>query len=171
MTTTAPTVLVAYGSKGGSTAQLAEWIAHRLVGYGLDATAVPAARVAGVEAYDAVIIGGALYARRWHRDARRFARRHAAALRWRPVWLFSSGPLDDTASRGDIAPVAGVKAIADHLGARGHITFGGRLDETAPSWIARKMVEHGQGGDFRDRPQVEAWADSIAAVLGAAAAA
>jgi menaquinone-dependent protoporphyrinogen oxidase len=164
-------VLVAYGSKGGSTAELAAWIADRLTADGLDATAVPAASVASVDGFDAVVIGGALYARRWHPDARRFARRHAVALKWRPVWLFSSGPLDQSASDGEIPPVKGVATIARHIGARGHATFGGRLDETAPGWIARKMVEHGQGGDFRDRAEVQAWADRIAAVLGATAAA
>lgn len=87
-------VLVAYGSRRGSTAEIARWIGDVLHGLGLEAEVAEAATVRDVTAYDAVVLGGALYAGRWHKDARRFARRHATALSGRPVWLFSSGRLD-----------------------------------------------------------------------------
>ncbi|MDZ7882757.1 MAG: flavodoxin domain-containing protein [Mycobacterium sp.] len=57
---------------------------------------------------DAVIVAGALYANRWHRDARRFVRPNTESLRTMPVWLVSSGPLDDSAARRSIAPTAQV---------------------------------------------------------------
>ena len=86
-------VLVAYGSKRGSTAEIAGWIGDTLRGQGLDTEVADAGSVRDVTDYDAVVLGGALYEGRWHKEARRFARRHAAALSGRPVWLFSSGPL------------------------------------------------------------------------------
>ena len=78
-------VLIAYGSAGG-TAGLAAIVGDEFTTLGLQASAEPARKVRRLDGYDAVVIAGALYANRWHRDARRFARRHAKALRERPVW-------------------------------------------------------------------------------------
>jgi menaquinone-dependent protoporphyrinogen oxidase len=55
--------------------------------------------------------------------------------------------------------------LASRIGARGHRTFGGRLDENAKGFIARAMVRNGRGGDFRDRALISAWAREIAAAL------
>jgi menaquinone-dependent protoporphyrinogen oxidase len=50
-----------------------------------------AADVGDLAGIDAVIVAGALYANRWHRDARRFVRRNDRAPRALPVWLVSRG--------------------------------------------------------------------------------
>ncbi|MEU4617755.1 flavodoxin domain-containing protein [Streptomyces umbrinus] len=158
-------VLVAYGTTNGSTARIAETVADVLRKEGLTVEALPARSVDSVEAYDAVVVGGGLYAGRWHRDARRFVRRHRRALTGRPMWFFSSGPLDATASERDIPPVPGVHRAMARLDAKGHITFGGCLEEGAKGRIARMIVSSGKGGDFRDFEQIEAWATGIAAQL------
>ncbi|MFF7953217.1 flavodoxin domain-containing protein [Streptomyces griseorubiginosus] len=158
-------VLVAHGSANGSTAQIAEAVADVLRKAGLTAEAAPAASVRDVTPYDAVVVGGALYAGRWHKDARRFVRRHGRALAGRPLWFFSSGPLDASASERDLPPVPGVKKAMTRLGAREHITFGGCLEEGAKGWVARMILRSGKGGDFRDFAVVEEWADRVAAEL------
>ncbi|MFE1863547.1 flavodoxin domain-containing protein [Streptomyces anandii] len=155
-------VLVAYGSANGSTAQIAEAVARTLREDGLDAEALPAGQVSAVSAYDAVVVGGGLYAGRWHKDARRFVRRHRRSLSGRPVWFFSSGPLDASASERDIPPVPGVRRAMARLDVSEHATFGGRLEEGAKGRMARMIVKQGKGGDFRDFPAIEAWADRIA---------
>ncbi|MCX4673003.1 flavodoxin domain-containing protein [Streptomyces sp. NBC_01381] len=156
------TVLVAYGSTNGSTAEIAEHIGEVLTKEGLTVDVRSAATVVGLGPYDAVVLGGGLYAGRWHRDARRFARRHGKALAQRPVWLFSSGPLDPSASERDIPPTPGVRRIADRTDARGHITFGGRLEGDVKGRMARMIVNSGKGGDFRDFAQIAAWAAEVA---------
>ena len=158
-------VLVAYGTANGSTAQIAEAIAEVLRKDGLTAEALPAGAVASVAPYDVVVAGGALYAGRWHKDARRFVRRHRRALAERPLWLFSSGPLDASAAERDIPPVLGVRRAADRLDAREHVTFGGCLQEGARGRVARMILSSGKGGDFRDFTAIEAWAARIAAEL------
>ncbi|MGP3948970.1 flavodoxin domain-containing protein [Streptomyces sp. 7N604] len=155
-------VLVAYGTKSGSTAEIAEWIGESLRESGLDTEVRSAAEVRDLEGYDVVVLGGGLYAGRWQRDATRFARRHHKALATRPVWLFSSGPLDSSANERDIPPARGVARIVKRLDAREHITFGGRLQEGAKGWIARQIVRSGKGGDFRDPERIRAWARGIA---------
>ncbi|SNX56031.1 menaquinone-dependent protoporphyrinogen oxidase [Streptomyces sp. TLI_55] len=155
-------VLVAYGTTNGSTAQIAETVADVLNKAGLHAWARPAASVASVADYDAVVVGGGLYAGRWHRQARRFVRRHHRALAEKPLWLFSSGPLDASASEKDIPPVPGVRRAMNRLDARGHVTFGGCLVEGAEGRIAKMIVRSGKGGDFRDFARIEEWAQGIA---------
>uniref|UniRef100_A0AAU2UXD5 Flavodoxin domain-containing protein n=1 Tax=Streptomyces sp. NBC_00003 TaxID=2903608 RepID=A0AAU2UXD5_9ACTN len=157
--------LVVYGTKYGSTQEIAQSIGDVFRKEGLVVDVRRAADVRDISPYGTVVVGGGLYANRWHRDARRFTRRHRHALRDRSLWLFSSGPLDPSAAARDIPPVPGVRRIADRLGARGHTTFGGRLDDTANGRIARMIVKSGKGGDFRDFEQIAAWASGIAGEL------
>ncbi|GGZ19494.1 flavodoxin domain-containing protein [Streptomyces poonensis] len=154
-------VLVAYGTTNGSTAEIAETIAEVLRKDGLTARARPARSVPTAAAYDAVVVGGGLYAGRWHKDARRFVRYHRKALAERPLWLFSSGPLDALAYARDIPPVRDVHKVMVRLEVREHVTFGGCLREGAHGWIARMILRGGQGGDFRDFDQIRAWAARI----------
>jgi menaquinone-dependent protoporphyrinogen oxidase len=109
---------------------------------------------------DAVVVGGALYMSRWHRDAVRFVKRHAAALRDLPVWFFSSGPLDDSARDGALAAVPQVQALAAAIEAKGHMTFGGRLQPDAKGFIAHRMAKT-TAGDWRDPQQVREWVHQI----------
>ncbi|MEU5180631.1 flavodoxin domain-containing protein [Streptomyces longwoodensis] len=162
-------VLVAFGTTNGSTAGIAETVADVLRKEGLTVRTAPAATVEDVTEFDAVVVGGALYAGRWYKDARRFVRRHRRALRERPVWLFSSGPLDPSASERDIPPVPGVRRTVLRLDARDHVTFGGRLEEGAEGRIARMILRSGKGGDFRDFARIADWAKQVAADLTAGA--
>ncbi|MCC5033870.1 flavodoxin domain-containing protein [Streptomyces sp. WAC 00631] len=163
---TAQRVLVTYGSKHGSTADIAQWIGDVLRAREIDVVVLPASGVQDLEPYDAVVIGGGLYAGRWQKDAARFARRNRSELDRRPVWLFSSGPLDSSASEGEIPPPKAVARIAERVHARGHMTFGGRLAEDSDGFLTRRLVAEGRGGDFRDREQVRAWGERIAAEVG-----
>ena len=139
-------ILVAYGSKRGGTRELAQVIAETLSHTDHDIVFRDARAVEDIDPYDAVIVGGALYAFRWHRHARRFVQRHVEELRRVPVWMFSSGPLDDSATQGEIPPTPQVRRLMQEVHARGHATFGGRLAPETTGFIARKMVEGGHGG-------------------------
>jgi len=158
------TILVAYGTKMHGTEGLAEMVADALRADGFAVDVTPARDVGALGGYDAVIVGGALYAFHWHKDARRFVKRHADELGERPTYFFSSGPLDDTAAEGDIPPVKGVRSLMDLVHARGHATFGGRLPADAEGFPAGAMAKK-HAGDWRDEEQVRTWVDSIAADL------
>ncbi|MGW8378409.1 flavodoxin domain-containing protein [Streptomyces sp. ODS28] len=162
-----PQVLVAYGSTNGSTAQIAEWIADALKAEGCAVQVRSAAERPSPESYDAVVVGGALYSGHWHRDARRFARRYKKQLARRPVWLFSSGPLDSSAEERELPPVPEAKRALMRVDAREHLVFGGKLDDTAQGWLARRIVAAGRGGDFRDRERIQKWARGIGRELDA----
>jgi menaquinone-dependent protoporphyrinogen oxidase len=154
-------VLVTYGTKMGGTEGIARMLGETLEARGFDAEVRPANEVEDIAGYDAVIVGGALYMGRWHRHARHFIQRHARQLERKPVWLFSSGPLDDSATQWVIPPVAQVQRLMDWIGARGHMTFGGRLPADARGFIARAMAKT-HSGDWRDGDQIRRWAVKIA---------
>ncbi|GHE38446.1 flavodoxin [Streptosporangium violaceochromogenes] len=158
-------VLVAYGSRRGSTWEIAEWIGEVLGEEGLEADVRAAAEVGDVGGYDAVVLGGAIYFGRWHHQARTLVRRCAQRLAERPVWLFSSGPLQAIGDREAAVPRAAERARR-RIGARENVVFGGCLRPDAKGFPAATMARTA-AGDFRDRERVRAWARDIAYELKA----
>ncbi|HXZ83375.1 MAG TPA: flavodoxin domain-containing protein [Acidimicrobiales bacterium] len=159
-------VLVTCGSKRGGTEELAQMLADGLREEGLTVGLFRPEEIKHLDHFDVVIVGGAIYAGRWHKTSRRFVKAHLRELRQRPTYFFSSGPLDDSAARKEIPPVQGVRALMKRVGARGHITFGGRLLPDATGFPARAMAKE-HSGDWRDPAQVRSWAKTIAAQLNA----
>jgi menaquinone-dependent protoporphyrinogen oxidase len=156
-------VLVTYGSKMGGTAGLADMLAAELVAQGIPTDVSDAGSVGSLAGYDAVVVGGALYATRWHRAARRFVKRRTAELRTRQVFMFSSGPLDDSAATTEIPPTRQVKRLMERVGAREHKTFGGWLPADAKGMAGSMAKEH--SGDWRDPDLVKEWADHLGRAL------
>ena len=168
-------VLVAYASRHGSTAGIAERIAAGLRAAGLSAEARPVAEAEEVERYDAFVIGSAAYMFHWLKEATRFVERHRALLLERPVWLFSSGPLgtDRIDAEGeDVLESARPKEF-DELAAlirpEGFQVFFGAWDPDAPpvglvERMMRHLPAHDQmpSGDFREWPDIDAWAAGVA---------
>jgi menaquinone-dependent protoporphyrinogen oxidase len=164
-------VLVTAASKHGATHEIADALARGIgsAGAGLTAVSVPVERRPDPAGFDAVVLGSAVYAGRWREEARDWAGRHAATLRERPVWLFSSGPIGEPPfppdEPHDAPPLVQVTA------ARGHRVFPGRLDKALLTFPERAMVTAMRApvGDFRDWAAVDAWAGEIATELVAAA--
>lgn len=142
-------------------------VAKALVDHGIEVTVDSAAEITSLSGYDAVVVGGALYNNHWHSDASDFVNRYASALRELPVWFFSSGPLDDSARSGALAPVAQVRDLARKFDIRGHMTFGGVLEHRAGGRLSA-FLSYGEVGDWRDPNQVVQWAERIVAQLGEA---
>jgi menaquinone-dependent protoporphyrinogen oxidase len=160
-------VLVTAASRHGATAEIATMIGQGLTEAGLEAEVRPLAELDGVAGYSAVVLGSAVYVGRWLPEATDFVRRHAVELGARPVWLFSSGPTGSV----DPAPVpdpAGIAELGASVNARDHRIFRGRLDTAKLGFMERFMVRAVKAplGDFRDRGEIRAWADHIAAELG-----
>ncbi len=158
-------VLVAYASKHGATAEIAMAVGETMGRTGLDVDVRGVDEVADVATYDAVVVGSSVYVMRWRPEAVRFLRRNRRVLSGRPVWLFDSGPLDDSADTSPQPLPKKVASLADAIGIRGRANFGGKLTEDAKGFIARKMVEGGTGGDFRNFDRIREWATEVAAEL------
>ncbi len=156
-------VLVAYATKLGSNAEVAEAIAAVLRDRGHQAAAHPVRQVSSLDDWDAVVLGSAIYAAHWQRDARRFVDRFRDALAARPLWLWSSGPLDEQLARARLPISAHAAEITHGLGVRDHRTFGGRLAANAP--IDSQVLLTHPIGDFRDWDAIRAYAGEIGAAL------
>ena len=157
-------VLVTWGSKAGGTEGIARIIGDSLEEAGYDVDVLPPRQALGATGFDAVIVGGALYAGRWHRAARHFVNRRADDLARVPVWFFSSGPLDDSAERDYIPPTRQVESLMKRVGAQGHVTFGGRLEADAKGFPASAMAKE-HAGDWRSPEQIRSWAMAVAEAL------
>jgi menaquinone-dependent protoporphyrinogen oxidase len=163
-------VLVVAASKHGSTAEIAVTLGEALADRGIATTVADANDVADIEEYDAVVLGSAVYAGRWRKEARELAEKHGEFLLRRPVWLFSSGPVGDPL-KPEENPVD-VEQITAIVGSRGHRVFAGKIDKSRLSLAERALVKSLKvpEGDFRDFAAVAAWAGEIAdALLGGSA--
>jgi menaquinone-dependent protoporphyrinogen oxidase len=154
-------VLVTAASKYGSTEQIAQAIARVLMEHGITATVNEPEEVRAVEGFDAVILGSAVYAGHWMKSAKELVGRSAAALRTRPVWLFSSGPVGDP-PKPEEDPVD-VTEIFEASNARSHRVFAGKIDKRRLSFPERAIVSalRVAEGDFRDWDEIERWASEI----------
>ena len=163
-------VLVTVASKHGATEEIGAAIAAALTEEGIESEVQPPERVTALDGFDAVVVGSGVYAGHWLEAAKRFIERHEAALRQRPVWLFSSGPLGDP-----LAPIAepvDVAPLVEMTAARGHRVFAGKLAREELGFGERALVTMVRApyGDFRSWPEIAEWAHEIAASVKAAAA-
>jgi menaquinone-dependent protoporphyrinogen oxidase len=112
-----------------------------------------------------VVLGSAVYMGQWMKPARELAERSADALAARPVWLFSSGPVGESAKPAG-NPVD-VTKILQATGARDHHIFTGKLVKKHLSFPDRAMASaiRAAEGDFRNWAEIRAWATSIADTL------
>ncbi len=154
-------VLVAYASEMGGTAGIAEAIGEELRRFGHEVDVRDVTQVESLQDYHAVIVGSALYTRRWRRTAVRFLKQHADELRRRQVWLFHSGPVGPDKDTIEKAPPV-VARLARRIGAADPVTFAGRLErEHAHGPMARWLARGELAGDFRDWDRIRKWAHEV----------
>jgi menaquinone-dependent protoporphyrinogen oxidase len=159
-------VLVAYASKHGSTAEIAEAIASALRDCGLAVDCVEAGDEKSLDGYGAVILGSAVYMKRWRGEARHFLHKHRKELAELPFWVFSSGPVGEPTGAADAwAEPKHTIEKAEELGVRDHLVFGGKVPDEG--FMGRKMAEDTppKYQDRRDWGEIREWAESVAADL------
>jgi len=163
-------VLVAYATKYGATAEIAEKIGQVLRQAGLTADVLPADRVGDVSDYRAVVLGSAVYVGQWRKEAVRFLKANETMLAGKLVWLFSSGPTgegDPVELLQDWRFPEKLQPIADRIRPRDIAVFHGAADVGKLSFIEKRMLKMVKAptGDFRDWEAINAWATAIAAEL------
>ena len=123
-------VLVAYATRYGSTAEVAEAVAATLRDRGVAADLAGLGREADLSAYNGLVLGAPLYMFRWHKQARHFLSRNREWLTQHPVAVFALGPFND-----DVKELADARKQLDKELARYQwfepadvVVFGGKFD-------------------------------------------
>src|SRR3954451_10636059 len=152
--------LIAYASKHGSTREVAERVAAVMRSSGLDVDVLPAAEVCHLRGYDAVVVGGALYAGRLHKDGRAFLARHQDRLAVRSFAAFALGPktLDPTDVASSRAQLDRALKAVPQVEPVSVAIFGGVIDPSA----LRFPFNHMPASDARDWAAIDAWAKDLA---------
>lgn len=156
-------VLVAAATKHGSTMEIAEAIGRTLDGDGLAVTVTAVDGVSDIDSYEAAVIGSGVYMGHWLEPARTFVDQHREALKARPTWLFSSGPIGEP-PRPKADEAVDVDDLMAATGARDHRLFDGKIDKRRLGFAERAVVRAvgASEGDFRDWDAIREWARGIA---------
>lgn len=161
-------ILIAYASKHGATKEIAEAIAEKLRHADHEVDCMPAGKVRDLAAYDALVIGSAVYMKRWRPEARHLLKQNSKALAERPFWVFSSGPCGEKPDPTWSEP-PGIIKQAERVGVRGHTIFGGRLPLEPSNFMERAMVKKcpPENRDLRNWDEIRAWAGTIGSAMPA----
>ena len=146
------TVLVAYATKRGSTREVAADVARVIRQSGAEVDISPAREVKSLERYRAVVLGGALYMGRWHKDARKLLKRYRVELAALPVAVFAMGPKSNEpeALAGAGAELARALEAVPEVHPFSTAVFGGVF-----SFGKKHAV------DARDWKAIENWAEEV----------
>jgi menaquinone-dependent protoporphyrinogen oxidase len=157
------TILVAYGTKHGSTREVAHAVAETLEEHGLDVDTLPAARVDDLSPYAGVVLGGAMYMGRWHPDAVRFLEQHRKALAVMPVAVFGMGPRTMEEHDAEESRAQLVKALekVPEVDPYAVAVFGGVINPRSLRFPFNRLP----ASDARDWSAIRAWATDVAGTL------
>ena len=152
-------ILIAYGSKAGSTAEVAEAIGEEMKQAGAEVSVQPVESIKDLSDYDAVVLGSAVRAFRLLGKTRRFIRRHKKALKQVPLAYFlvclvmsEDTPENIEKAKGFAKPMLKIKEPVS-LG-----LFGGCMDPSKLEGFAAKMMQSQSYADFRDWDEIRDWA-------------
>jgi menaquinone-dependent protoporphyrinogen oxidase len=163
-------LLVAYGTRGGSTREVGHRIARVLRARHIQVDVQAAADIQTVCGYSGVIIGSGIYNGSWTPEVIAFVRQHRFVLAHGAVWLFSM------AAFGDSHPLIGrlvrrepreIDELTETLRPRSYRVFAGVIDPRGWSRAGRVLLHGfgGRAGDNRNWTEITAWAESIATEL------
>jgi menaquinone-dependent protoporphyrinogen oxidase len=162
-------ILVAYASKKGSTAEIAQAIGKELQAAGHTADVTEIKSVSSLEGYNSVVIGAPFYMGKIMADMGKFIARYAEALKKLPVAAFAVGlaPLGKDPADRDTA-MKKLKKTLEPLIPVAMTIFAGRLDLSKLSWFQKWISEKVKSpvGDFRDWTAIAAWARELPVKMG-----
>ena len=182
-----PEILIVFASSHGHTGRIAARIADRLEADGAHVDLVPVEQAAGVEPldYDAVLVGGSIHMARHSGELADWALHHARRLNARPAAFFSVClALADGTDESRRHAEDWIADFEEDTGwtPRRRAAFAGALQYSrydAPTRLFMRLMM-ARGGhptdirtdvDYTDWDAVDAFADSVAALLEPAPAA
>ena len=169
-------VVVAYASKCGSTAEVAQRIGTDLRTQGCEVQLSDVTKLKKLPECDAVVLGTAIRMGKPVGAMSRFVQRNLAALKRLPVAVFSVGIAvrEGTPESRDEA-MGHIRPMADKCVACDVATFAGAVFPDKLPFPFNLVASDPDGGlaagDYRDWSAIGAWASGLSARLGATGAA
>ena len=157
-------VLVAYASREGSTAQIAETIAGVLREAGAEVDVLPVKEVRNLDGYDALVLGSAVRIGKVLPEAVQLAKPHQHILADLPVVYFvgCDRMREDTPEnrRASLASMRALQRIKEPVSVG---LFAGKRDLHHPNPVLRWLLARVNvvEGDWRDWSKIRAWATSL----------
>lgn len=157
-------ILVAYATRTGSTAEVAEAIAGRLCKAGLEADVLPVGEVASLDGYDGAVLGSAVRYAGWLPEMIGFLESNQGRNSEVPVAFFTMHML---ALGDDPAAVAEREKYTEKartiVAPIDEAFFEGMIDLSRLSFLDRLAVRLVKSpvGDRRDWERIEGWADTL----------
>lgn len=169
-------VLVAYASRYGSTAEIAQRIGSRIgqdttLGQPFEVVTLPAKEVASLDGFDAVVLGTAIIASKPLPDATAFMTRHSAEFAGKDFAVFIVGltPVKETTKSRAEMNIALSTLENGAPGARfiDSAIFAGAITTKSLPFVLKLFVRLANVpiGDSRDWKAIEDWADKVARKL------
>jgi menaquinone-dependent protoporphyrinogen oxidase len=154
-------ILLAYATRFGSTEEVAKRVGAELRIAGFEVDIRPIKEVKGLDGYDAVVLGAAIYNARWHPEAHRFLSKHKEALERRRVAIFALGPLstsEEAMQRSrrqldkELEKYPWLKSVSVEV-------FIGKIDRTKMGLIDR--LTSPASSDHMDWEAIRGWAEAL----------
>lgn len=161
-------ILVAYASKCGSTAEVADVIGQVLREQGASVDVHPVDKVADISEYQAIVVGSAVRMGKCLSEAKEFVQIHKQALQQKPSAYFAVclSLHEDTDEKRQEAEHY-LDALRELAEPQATAVFAGKMDFNKLSFLDRmivKMVKSPEG-DFRPWEVIRAWAASLAVMF------
>ena len=166
-------ILVAYGTRHGSTAEIAAHIATRFTAAGFDTDTIEANLGIDLTKYDALIVGSPIYASSWLPEPTLILIANHQCITDIPIALFSTGMID-VKHPGKLRAEHDAwieKAFTQediNLNIIASTTFNGAYNRrNFPLWmrIVDSILRITPQGDYRQWDKIEDWADETARTL------
>lgn len=157
-------VLVAYASKAGSTAEVAQVIAQELTKRGYMVDLRQAKEVSDLSDYQAVVLGSAVRFSQWLPDALKFVEQNRATLVQMPTAFFAVHLLnagsDETSRKMRLACLDSARKLVVPTAEAFFMGVGDPKKVSFIEGLIGKMVKSPEG-DFRDWDAIRSWAAQL----------
>ena len=162
-------ILVAYATRNGSTAEIAQAICKELIsaGYTVDLSEIK--KISTLAGYAVIVIGGPLYMGSVDSAVGKFVGNNHEQLQKMPVAVFVVGLAPKNPDPGAVeAAMAAMRKSLGPVTPVSSVLFAGKLDPAKVNFVMRKFLEMAKipAGDFRDWGAIAAWARELPVKMG-----
>jgi menaquinone-dependent protoporphyrinogen oxidase len=162
------TILIAFASRKGSTAEIARAIGQELRELGHDVEVMEMIAVSSLDSYTGIVLGAPVYMQKII-EIGSFVKRFRKDLAKRPVAVFAVGMAPVSPDHHEVEDeIKMLLKSIDPIIPLSASVFAGKIDPDKLNFVLRRIVKASGSpvGDFRDWKAIAAWAREVAHKFG-----